>query len=94
MRDRGYPVADEFEQRAADVSVDHPEVVEHYRAAHEISGRATTGEASTEDLRQAMVHFRGLFVELLGDAAETGDRADRDAEAPRTTRNENVREMR
>jgi hypothetical protein len=41
-----------------------------------------------------MVHFRGLFVELLGDAAETGDRADRDAEAPRTTRNENVREMR
>jgi len=76
------------------VSVDHPEVVEHYRAAHEISGRATTGEASTEDLRQAMVHFRGLFVELLGDAAETGDRADRDAEAPRTTRNENVREMR
>ena len=94
MRDRGYPVADEFEQRAADVSVDHPEVVEHYRAAHEISGRATTGEASTEDLRQAMVHFRGLFVELLGDAAESGDRADRDAEAPRTTRNENVREMR
>jgi len=94
MRDRGYPVADEFEQRAADVSVDHPGVVEHYRAAHEISGRATTGEASTEDLRQAMVHFRGLFVELLGDAAETGDRADRDAEAPRTTRNENVREMR
>ena len=94
MRDRGYPVADEFEQRAADVSVDHPEVVEHYRAAHEISGRATTGEASTEDLRQAMVHFRSLFVELLGDAAETGDRADRDAEAPRTTRNENVREMR
>jgi FtsZ-interacting cell division protein ZipA len=94
MRDRGYPVADEFEQRAADVSVDHPEVVEHYRAAHEISGRATTGEASTEDLRQAMVHFRGLFVELLGDTAETGDRADRDAEAPRTTRNENVREMR
>lgn len=94
MRDRGYPVADEFEQRAADVSVDHPEVVEHYRAAHEISGRATTGEASTEDLRQAMVHFRGLFVELLGDAAETGDRADRDADAPRTTRNENVREMR
>jgi len=94
MRDRGYPVADEFEQRAADVSVDHPEVVEHYRAAHEISGRATTGEASTEDLRQAMVHFRSLFVELLGDAAESGDRADRDAEAPRTTRNENVREMR
>jgi FtsZ-interacting cell division protein ZipA len=87
MRERGYPVADEFEQRAADVSVDHPEVVEHYRAAHEISGRATIGEASTEDLRQAMVHFRSLFDELLG-----ADDASR-AHEPRTTRNENVREM-
>jgi len=92
MRDRGYPVADEFEQRAADVSVDHPEVVEHYRAAHDISGRATAGDASTEDLRQAMVHFRALFVELLGtddqhDAAEPA----RDGTAPQ---NENVREMR
>jgi FtsZ-interacting cell division protein ZipA len=66
MRDRGYPVAEEFEQRAADVSVDHPEVVEHYRAAHAISTRATAGEAGTEDLRQAMVHFRALFAELLG----------------------------
>jgi hypothetical protein len=66
MSDRGYPVADDFEQRAADVSVDHPEVVEHYRAAHGISQRATDGRASTEDLRQAMVHFRALFAELLG----------------------------
>jgi FtsZ-interacting cell division protein ZipA len=65
MRDRGYPVAEEFDQRAADVSVDHPEVVEHYRAAHDISGRATSGDASTEDLRQAMVHYRALFSELL-----------------------------
>ena len=76
MRDRGYPVADEFDQRAADISVDHPEVVEHYRAAHGISGRATAGEASTEDLRQAMVHFRELFVELLG---EDDDRPGRSA---------------
>ena len=75
MRDRGYPVADEFDQRAADVSVDHPEVVEHYRAAHDISGRATAGEASTEDLRQAMVHFRALFVELLGTDETTQRRA-------------------
>ncbi len=67
MRDRGYPVADDFEQRAADVSVDHPHVVEHYRAAHGISSRATAGDASTEDLRQAMVHFRALFDDLLGD---------------------------
>jgi hypothetical protein len=76
MRDRGYPVADEFEQRAADVSVDHPDVVEHYRAAHAISIRATGGEAGTEDLRQSMVHFRALFDELLGrtDDGRTGDR--------------------
>jgi FtsZ-interacting cell division protein ZipA len=86
MRDRGYPVADEFDQRAADVSVDHPQVVEHYRAAHDISGRATAGEASTEDLRQAMVHFRALFVELLG----ADDEPPRDGGAPE---NQNVREM-
>ena len=77
MRDRGYPVADDFEQRAADVSVDHPRVVEHYRAAHAISIRATGGEASTEDLRQAMVHFRALFEDLLepdGTDGRDGDR--------------------
>jgi FtsZ-interacting cell division protein ZipA len=89
MRDRGYPVAEEFEQRAADVSVDHPEVVEHYRAAHGISGRATAGEASTEDLRQAMVHFRALFVELLG--RDAGGREEGRAEG--TRQDENVREM-
>ena len=91
MRDRGYPVADEFDQRAADVSVDHPEVVEHYRAAHDISGRATAGEASTEDLRQAMVHFRALFVELLGTDETTEAEPPRDGGAPD---NQNVREMR
>jgi FtsZ-interacting cell division protein ZipA len=91
MRDRGYPVADEFDQRAADVSVDHPEVVEHYRAAHDISGRATAGDASTEDLRQAMVHFRALFVELLGRDEQPGtDEPPRDGTAQKT---ENVREM-
>src|SRR3954447_4614200 len=89
MRDRGYPVEDEFEHRAADVSVDHPQVVEHYRAAHEISGRATAGEASTEDLRQAMVHFRALFVELLGRDEQPGtDEPQRDGSAQQT---ENVR---
>jgi hypothetical protein len=91
MRDRGYPVADEFEQRAADVSVDHPEVVEHYRAAHDISGRATAGEATTEDLRQAMVHFRALFVDLLGEDETPRAEPQRDGAAPQ---NENVREMR
>jgi hypothetical protein len=64
MQARGYPMGD-FEQRAADVSVDHPRVVENYRAAHAIAGRADSGEASTEDLRQAMVHFRSLFAELI-----------------------------
>ncbi len=65
MRDRGYPVDDGFEQRAADISVEHPVVVENYRAAMEISARATREAASTEDLRQAMVHFRALFADLL-----------------------------
>jgi hypothetical protein len=61
MRERGYPT-DDFEQRAADVSVDHPHVVENYRAAYAISQR---GDADTEQQRQAMVHYRGLFDELL-----------------------------
>lgn len=64
MRDRGYPV-DSFEQRAADVSVDHPRVVDNYRAAHAISLASDHSKASTEDLRQAMVHYRALFDELL-----------------------------
>ena len=88
MRDRGYPVADEFEQRAADVSVDHPQVVEHYRAAHAISIRATGGEAKTEDLRQAMVHFRALFQDLLDEGGADQPRATRDDRAPDS---ENVR---
>jgi hypothetical protein len=64
MRERGYPM-DEFDQRVADVSVDHPEVVEHYRAAHSIHLANEGGETSTEDLRQAVVHYRALFNELL-----------------------------
>jgi cytoskeletal protein RodZ len=64
MRERGYPVED-FEQRAADVSVDHPEVVSNYRAAHGISVAHERERATTEDLRQAMVHYRSLFAELL-----------------------------
>ena len=64
MRDRGYPV-DDFEQRAADVSVDHPEVAENYRAAHAIYQANEQGLASTDDLRQAFVHYRSLFAQLL-----------------------------
>jgi hypothetical protein len=64
MGARGYPMAD-FDQRAADLSVDHPQVVQNYRAAREISIRHRKGQASTEDLRQAMIYYRSLFDELL-----------------------------
>ena len=70
MQARGYPVGD-FEQRAADVSVDHPRVVTNYRAAHDIAARNKSGKATTEDLRQAMVHYRSLFEELLETAQPT-----------------------
>lgn len=70
MRARGYPVGD-FEQRAADVSVDHADVVNHYRTAHEIASRHEQGQANTEDLRNAMVSYRSLFEELLHTAQTT-----------------------
>ena len=65
MHDRGYPVDDDFEQQAADLSVEHSDLVENYRAANHISAQARNGRASTEQLRQAMVHFRALFADLL-----------------------------
>jgi hypothetical protein len=64
MRKRGYPVAN-FERRIEDISVDHPRVVEHYRAASRILERHRSGNAGTEDLRRAMVYYRALFDELL-----------------------------
>jgi hypothetical protein len=70
MTDRGYPM-DNFEQRSADISVDHPDVVENYRAAHGISLASDHGQATTEDLRQAMVHYRSLFETLLGTGSNT-----------------------
>jgi len=66
MSTRGYPVSD-FEQRAADISVDHPLVLENYRTAHDIALRQRKGQANTEDLRQAMIHYRTLFEELVGE---------------------------
>src|SRR5205085_12193627 len=66
MQRRGYPVG-EFEQRAADISVDHPHVVANYRIAHRIAPLLAHGRASTEDLRKAMLHYRALFEELLDD---------------------------
>ena len=66
MSTRGYPVSD-FEQTAADISVNYPLVLENYRTAHEIALRQTKGQATTEDLRQAMVHYRTLFDELVSE---------------------------
>jgi hypothetical protein len=67
MQARGYPVGD-FEQRAADLSVDHAEFVANYRAAHTQALKHSRGESSTEDLRQAMVHYRWLFNDVVGEA--------------------------
>jgi hypothetical protein len=65
MNERGYPT-EGSDQVLADLSVDHANVLDHYRAAYEVSQRAADGMASTEDLRQAMIHYRALFEELLG----------------------------
>ncbi len=75
MTARGYPMAD-FEQRAADISVDHPQVVDNYRKAHGIAQQTERGQASTEDLRKAMVYYRALFEDLL----ETPEAARSEAE--------------
>ena len=84
MRDRGYPV-DDFEQRAADISVEHPDLVEKYRTANGIARASERGEASTEDLRHSVRHYRALFVELLevddGQDASTRDRVVEDVHA-------------
>lgn len=81
MKARGYPVSD-FEQRAGDISVDHPVVVEHYHKAHDIALRHQNGKASTEDLRQAMIHYRALFDNLVGAEAPAGSETSaREAEA-------------
>jgi len=79
MADRGYPV-DDFEQRAADVSVDHPQVVENYRLGHRLARTSALGDGTTEDLRQAMQHYRLLFEELLEDTADAPLERDRAGE--------------
>jgi hypothetical protein len=70
MRDRGYPV-DDFEQRSSDISVDHPKVVENYRQGHQLANASARGDGTTEDLRQAMRHYRALFEELVDETADT-----------------------
>jgi hypothetical protein len=71
MQARGYPVSD-FDQRAADISVNHPRLVESYRSAHGVAARLGRDETSTEDLRTAMIHYRTLFEELI--QAQTPDK--------------------
>jgi gas vesicle protein len=65
MRERGYPI-DDFDQRASDISVDHPDIVENYRSAHSIYRSQQDGQIETEAARQAFVHYRALFDRLLG----------------------------
>ena len=75
MRERGYPVED-FDRRVADISVEHPDLVEKYRTADGVARASERGEASTEDLRHSVRHYRALFIELLGtddDGASSGD---------------------
>jgi hypothetical protein len=71
MNERGYPT-EGSDQVLADLSVEHASVLDHYRAAYDISQTAADGRASTEDLRQAMIHYRSLFRDLLGDGADAG----------------------
>jgi hypothetical protein len=80
MRDRGYPV-DDFEQQAGLISVDHPQIVQHYRSAHDIYERNLVDEVSTEDQRKAVVHYRALFDELMTSSSDDG--SDRDVDRDR-----------
>jgi len=82
MQRRGYPMSD-FEQRSADLSVDHAQTVQDYRAAHAVSMQTSRGQASTEDQRQAMVHYRALFDDMLGAGSETNGAASTDRQVNR-----------
>jgi hypothetical protein len=81
MSERGYPVED-FEQRAADVSVDHPQVVENYREGHRLAQSSANGSGSTEDLRQAMRRYRALFDDLVEPAADDPTARERQSDQP------------
>jgi hypothetical protein len=72
MQARGYPMAD-FDRRYEDLTVDHGDVARHYREGHKLAERQTRGEASTEDLRQALIHYEALFAELVRDAVPDSD---------------------
>jgi hypothetical protein len=98
MKDRGYPV-DDFEQRAADISVEHPELVEKYRTAHGVAQKSEQGQASTEDLRHSVRHYRAVFAELLevdGDdnVENVDDVSSRDGEAVTERDDDRVQRLR
>jgi hypothetical protein len=95
MRDRGYPV-DDFEQRAADISVEHPDLVEKYRTANGISRASERGEASTDELRHSVRHYRALFVELLevDDEADADQASHRERDLEEVQAHENVERLR
>ena len=94
MQERGYPT-DDFERRVADISVDHPELVEKYRTAHGIAQASERNEASTEDLRHSVRHYRALFAELLetddNDVENVDDVNSRDEAVVDTTNVERLR---
>lgn len=85
LRERGYPIED-FEQQTADISVDHPEVVEHYRAAHTLHQAQEKGDVGTEAQREAIVHYRALFEQLLGAEHETPAEPDASADTQKEAR--------
>jgi FtsZ-interacting cell division protein ZipA len=93
MRDRGYPV-DDFEQRAADISVEHPGLVEKYRTADGIARASERGEASTEDLRHSVRHYRALFVELLEVDDDAEDASTRGRQVAEVRGHDNVERLR
>ena len=93
MRDRGYPV-DDFDQRAADISVEHPDLVEKYRTADGIARASERGEASTEDLRHSVRHYRALFVELLEVDDEAADASASDRQVEDVRAHDNVERLR
>jgi hypothetical protein len=80
MRDRGYPV-DDFDRRVDEISVDHPTIAENYREAHAVSRANEQGLATTDDLRKAFVHYRTLFVELLGSDGDGREARNREVQS-------------
>ena len=98
MKDRGYPV-DDFDQRAADISVEHPELVEKYRTAHGVAQKSEQGQASTEELRHSVRHYRAVFAELLevddqNDVENVDDVSSRDDEVVAARDDDRVERLR